>query len=227
MSEFMKMVTSLTSAPNQFTIRCLDSWASFVSKVASRRYFHKSTYSWALHMNSIHCSMMDPTVDSEQVQDRIYGSKTVVANSIQSKAFKELKNAMAQGIKGSLDNMEVTLGNSLAETQKRARIRVKIMACPDSGASRSLCGPNLAKRLGLKVLKERVNISNASGSTMHYEGTAFVRVTFQSRTIEVPILLSKDVEGRLILGKHDLQRLHVLPQNFPQILPDKLFPSTE
>ena len=31
---------------------------------------------------------MDPTVDSEQVQDRIYGSKTVVANSIQSKAFK-------------------------------------------------------------------------------------------------------------------------------------------
>ena len=164
---------------------------------------------------------MDPSIDSEQVQNRIYGSKTVVANSIQSKAFKELKNAMTQGIKGSLDNMEVTLGNSLAETQPR--VRVKIMACPDSGASRSLCGPKLAKKLGLKILKERVNISNASGSTMHYEGTAFVRVAFESRSIEVPILLSKDVEGRLILGKYDLQRLHILPPNFPQILPDKLF----
>ena len=91
--------------------------------------------------------------------------------------------------------MLVTLGNSLSEAQKRAHIRAKMMACPDSGASRSLCGPKLARRLGLRIHKEKVNISNASGSSMHYEGTAFVRVSFETKTIEVPILLSSDVRA--------------------------------
>ena len=58
---------------------------------------------------------------------------------------------MTQGIKGNLDNMLVTLGNSLSESQKRARVRARMMACPDSGASRSLCGPKLAKKLGLRI----------------------------------------------------------------------------
>ena len=134
---------------------------------------------------------------------------------------------MTQGIKRNLDNLLVTLGNSLSESQKRARIRARMMACPDSGASRSLCGPKLARKLGLRIHKEKVNISNASGSSMHYEGTAFVRVSFDTKSIEVPILLSKDVEGCLILGKFDLIRLHILPPNFPQILPDKLFNTSQ
>ena len=58
---------------------------------------------------------------------------------------------------------------------------------------------------------------------MKYNGTAFFRVTFEDQTIEVPILLSPDVEGRVIIGKFDLIRLHVLPPNFPQVLPEKLF----
>ena len=127
------------------------------------------------------------------------------------------------GIRSSLDNMSVFLGRCNSEAKKSGEMRAKLMACPDSGASRSLCGPKLAKKLGCKIYWEKVNISNASGSSMKYMGTAMCNLTFENKTIKVPILLSSDVESRLIIGRHDLIRLHVLPPDFPQLLPEKLF----
>lgn len=144
-------------------------------------------------------------------------------NSLQKQTMKELRAAMHTALDGNLDNMQITVGNSMAEAQKRGRNRAKVKACPDSGATRSLAGPTFAKRLGCRVIKEKINISNASGNSMNYEGTAFFRVFFEDQVIEVPILLSKDIEGRLIVGKYDLIRLHVLPPNFPQVLPARMF----
>ena len=127
------------------------------------------------------------------------------------------------GIRSSLDNMSVFLGRRNSEAKKSGEMRAKLMACPDSGASRSLCGPKLAKKLGCKIYWEKINISNASGTSMKYMGTAMCNLTFEGKTIEVPILLSSDVESRLIIGRHDLIRLHVLPPDFPRMLPGKLF----
>ena len=87
---------------------------------------------------------------------------------------------MQIGQKGNLDNMNVIIGNSKAEAQHRGRVRAKILACPDSGATRSLCVPKLAKRLGCKILWERINIANASGNSMKYNGTAFCTITFEN-----------------------------------------------
>ena len=127
------------------------------------------------------------------------------------------------GIRSSLDNMSVFLGRCNSEAKKSGEMRAKMMACPDSGASRSLCGPKLAQKLGCKIYWERINIANASGTSMKYMGTAMCNLTFEGKTIKVPILLSSDVESRLIIGRHDLIRLHVLPPDFPQMLPEKLF----
>ena len=170
------------------------------------------------------------TVDCSRVQSsemdeiyELYGSKASVDDAIRQKAIKELRSAMERGKTENLDNMPVTLGNSRAEAQLRCRVRAKVVACPDSGASRSLCSPQLAKRIGCKIIKEKINISNASGSSMHYSGTAFFSVTFENKTIDVPVLLTTDIGNRVIIGKYDLIRLHVLPTDFPRILPGRMF----
>ena len=74
---------------------------------------------------------------------------------MQERALQELQSAMKSGLSGNLDNMPITLGNSYAEKMKSGRIRTNIMACPDSGAARSLCDPNIASRLGCKIYKEK------------------------------------------------------------------------
>ena len=171
--------------------------------------------------NTISCSRVNSAEADEE--DEFYGECSNVMNSLQKQTMKELRAAMHTALDGNLDNMQITVGNSMAEAQKRGRNRAKVKACPDSGATRSLAGPTFAKRLGCRVIKEKINISNASGNSMNYEGTAFFRVFFEDQVIEVPILLSKDIEGRLIVGKYDLIRLHVLPPNFPQVLPARMF----
>ena len=51
-----------------------------------------------------------------------------------------------------LDTMAVTLGNTLTEMRGRNRIRTNLSACPDTGASRSICSPALANNLGARKL---------------------------------------------------------------------------
>lgn len=191
------------------------------SKSLMRTFRAKSlTRTWVC-ANTISCSRVTSAEADEEKE--IYGDHSSVMNSLQKQAMKDLRAAMHTGLDRNLDNMEITVGNSMAEAQKRGRIRAKVKACPDSGATRSLAGPKFAKRFGCRTVQEKINISNASGSSMNYEGTAFFRVFFEDQAIEVPVLLSKDIEGRMIIGKYDLIRLHVLPPNFPQVLPARMF----
>lgn len=171
--------------------------------------------------NTISCSRVQSA--EADVENEYYGADSNVMNSLQKQAMKDLRAAMHTALDGNLDNMQITVGNSMAEAQKRGRSRAKVKACPDSGATRSLAGPTFAKRLGCRIIHEKINISNASGHSMNYEGTAFFRVFFEDQAIEVPVLLSKDIEGRIIIGKYDLIRLHVLPPKFPQVLPARMF----
>ena len=146
-----------------------------------------------------------------------------VSDTEQRKALMSIQSSISKGKKINLDNMACTVGNSRAEGQQRSRTRAHVLACPDTGASRSLCGISLAKRLGCKIHRERISIRNASGAKMSYSGTAFFKVTFEDQEIHVPVLLSPDVEGRLILGRIDLVAMHVISPRFPQVLPPKIF----
>ena len=172
---------------------------------------------WSMMVNTIVCNKLltnEPAKNPNAQDIYEHGPEQI---------SPDLHNVMEKGLNNNLDNMLVTLGNSKSEIQQRNRVRAKLFACPDSGASRTLCGPKLAKQLGCKIYWEKLNIANASGNAMKYNGTVFCTLSFENKTIEVPIILCPDVEGRLIVGKHDLIRLHILPPDFPKILPERMF----
>ena len=77
-----------------------------------------------------------------------------------------------------LYNMKATLGNEVHESeQRKGRKRVNASACADTGAFRSLCGPDVAKKLGTEVIKnENVSINAANGQEMDYMGSIDIRV---------------------------------------------------
>ena len=173
-------------------------------------------------INTILCSTINSSRNGLEPPNAVPENHSSTGK-MQERALQEIHSAMKSGFSGNLDNMPIILGNSCAEKMKSGRIRTSLMACPDSGATRSLCDPKIASSLGCKIYKEKIKISNASGTAMKYEGTAYLRVSFKNTKTEVPFLLSSDIDGRVIIGKHDLIRMRVLPPNFPQILPAELF----
>ena len=122
-----------------------------------------------------------------------------------------------------LDNMNVTLGNALAEKRGKNRVRKDLSACPDTGAARSICSPTTANNLGARVKsREKVNIVAANGAGMINAGTATLRVTFQGKALDVDMLLTPDIGERCLIGLPDLKRFNVVTENFPCILPSNI-----
>ena len=117
-----------------------------------------------------------------------------------------------------LYNMKTILGNeSLEADQKRGRKRVNASACADTGAFRSLCGPDVAKKLGTEVMKtEDVSISAANGQEMDYMGSTNLRVLSPNgQAITSTFLVSNTLLGRVIIGRGDLIALRLISKNFP------------
>ena len=122
-----------------------------------------------------------------------------------------------------LDNMQITLGNALAEKRGKDRVRQDVQACPDTGAARSICSPTLAINLGARIHKrEKVNIIAANGAGMTNAGTATLRVIFQDVPLDVDMLLTPDIGDRCLIGLPDLKRFNIVPKNFPCILPSNI-----
>ena len=145
------------------------------------------------------------------------------ANLSVSRVAQNTTSAQLAEFCPELDNMTVTLGNSLAEKRKNNRVRTRISACPDTGSARSICSPILATKLGARIHgKERVNIIAANGSGMKNAGTATLRVTFEDQALDIDFLLSPDIDDRCLIGLPDLKRFRVIPQNFPCILPEHI-----
>ena len=122
-----------------------------------------------------------------------------------------------------LDNMKITLGNALAEKRNRDRVRQDVQACPDTGAARSICSPNLAINLGARIHKrEKLNIIAANGAGMTNAGTATLRVIFQGVPLDVDMLLTPDIGDRCLIGLPDLKRYNIVHKDFPCILPSNI-----
>ena len=123
-----------------------------------------------------------------------------------------------------LDNMHVLVGVTEHENLGGRRPVVPVAACPDTGAGRSVCGPDLLKALQVEETeKENVTITAANGEDMPYKGTAKLRLKFEDRLTDVQVLVTSSVKGRLIVGKPDLIRMRVIPPNFPAVIPDEAF----
>ena len=122
-----------------------------------------------------------------------------------------------------LDNMQITLGNTLAEKRGKDRVRRDVLACPDTGAARSICSPKLAIELGARIhRREKLNIIAANGAGMTNAGTATLRVIFQNVPLDVDMLLTPDIGDRCLIGLPDLKRYRIVPQDFPCILPGNI-----
>jgi hypothetical protein len=119
--------------------------------------------------------------------------------------------------------MQITLGNTLAEKRGKDRVRRDVLACPDTGAARSICSPKLAIELGARIhRREKLNIIAANGAGMTNAGTATLRVIFQSVPLDVDMLLTPEIGDRCLIGLPDLKRYNIVPQNFPCILPSNI-----
>ena len=118
----------------------------------------------------------------------------------------------------NLYNLKAVLGNAEAETKLiQGRKRVNTTACGDSGAFRSLCGPDVAKKLGTTVkMNEEVAINAANGQTMDYKGSTNIQImAANGQTVNSTFLVSADLKGRVIVGRGDMIALKMISKNFP------------
>ena len=137
----------------------------------------------------------------------------------------ELLNTRVEEPTEPLDNMHVLVGVTEHEIRQRdERMVVPTAACPDTGAGRSVCGPDLIEALGAETTtEENVTITAANGMEMSYEGSASLRVKFEDQLSDIKVLVSKSVKGRLIIGKPDLIRMRVIPPHFPCVIPQEAY----
>ena len=92
----------------------------------------------------------------------------------------------------------------------------RIDSLPDSGTTRAVIGSDLARTYGIKVHKNRKEkIRAANGQDMQCEGAVDLIVSNSKYSITVDCLVSADLNGELYLSWHDLVRLGVLPECFP------------
>ena len=137
----------------------------------------------------------------------------------------ELLNTKVEEAAEPLDNMHVLVGVTEHEIRQRdERMVVPTAACPDTGAGRSVCGPDLIEALEAETTtEENVTITAANGMEMSYEGSANLRVKFEDQLNDIKVLVSKSVKGRLIIGKPDLIRMRVIPPHFPCVIPQEAY----
>ena len=118
----------------------------------------------------------------------------------------------------NLYNMKAILGDADAELkQLQGRKRVNTTACGDSGAFRSICGPDVAAKLGTVVNKtEDIAINAANGQEMDYKGSTNLQImSANGQTICSTFLVSEDLKGRVIIGRGDMIALRIISKNFP------------
>ena len=87
---------------------------------------------------------------------------------------------------------------------------------PVMGCSQTIITENLAKTNRMFVdRKKKKQIWNASNEHMLCRGTATFEVSYGSQTTKVSALVSPDLEDDVLLGWRGLQRLKIIPDNFP------------
>ena len=105
--------------------------------------------------------------------------------------------------------MEVTLSGLKGEMTPSS-------ALPDTGATQTIVSRDHAKSAKLKVDPEgAIPILAADGLEMKCEGSTEIDLTYQDTTAKVIALVSSTVEDELIVSWHDLIKLRVIHEDFP------------
>ena len=109
---------------------------------------------------------------------------------------------------------------SLRSVQRKSRRKgtsFRFEALPDSGCTKTIIGFDLAVEFGLDIDRSgrKYRIRAANSNSMQCEGTVLIEFSYEGTSVIVKALVSKDIEGDILVSWHDLQLLKVLPPNFP------------
>ena len=90
---------------------------------------------------------------------------------------------------------------------------------PDTGCSQTIISEDLAKSNKMAVdKKKKKEILNASNERMSCEGTVSFEVKYEGQKTEVLALVSSDLADEILIGWRALQRLNIIPENFPHVI---------
>lgn len=101
--------------------------------------------------------------------------------------------------------------------------RAKIMALPDTGATRTIISASACARAGIEpdpARRERISV--ADGNKIHCAGAVVFMAICKDAAgatakAKINALVSNDLADDCLLSWRDLQRLHIIPSNFPAI----------
>ena len=92
----------------------------------------------------------------------------------------------------------------------------EIMVFPDQGSSQSVISFDLAKKHGLKIdYRNKKVIEDAQNGRMDCTGSTSFEVDYLGNKTNVLALVSKSLENECLLGWRALQRLRIIPEDFP------------
>ena len=157
-----------------------------------------------IQINAVNIRYLEDLVDEAERTD---------AGSVNSITVEERVNSVSQ--EETLDNMMVKASSNSTD----AKI-FRIYTCPDTGCRRTLCGEDIAKKMNLTVKQsEQVRLKAANRSGMDYVGTGDMKLRFVGQTVVTKVIVTKSLQGRLLVGRRDLKSLGVIHPNFPCTLP--------
>ena len=123
-----------------------------------------------------------------------------------------------------LDDLRVMVGCSLHENaNSHTRHQLAVEACADSGAAMSVVSTDIVQRLNAPITKESrllLSLTAANDAPMRATGTARLRIFMENKWFDVDCLVTPSMTGRLLIGRPDLAAMHIIPPNFPAIIPD-------
>ena len=125
------------------------------------------------------------------------------------------KGASCRKIKAFDDNEDTPIANMMIVTEHNKRFKFDIM--PDTGSSQGLIAENVVKKHNMVVdRKNKRNIRTANGDSMHCSGAVDFGVEYEGQRTNVRALVSHDLENEILLGWRSLQRLRIIPEDFPK-----------
>ena len=88
---------------------------------------------------------------------------------------------------------------------------------PDSGASKSIVSAAIARDADLIIVPTLTELCNTSNYVMRLVGEATVILSNNKHSVSTTVLVASDLTHSALIGRQDLQKLHVIPASFPTV----------
>ena len=103
---------------------------------------------------------------------------------------------------------------------------VKVSALPDTGANKSIIAKRVLDSLFIKYERDdSYEIEMANPTTLDCQGTVKLFVYYQGVSTPIHALVATNLRQDFLISWNDLRNMRVISHDFPDILPEKSFPS--